>query len=76
MQGMKLPVYGQDGSETGLQFTNNAAWVLMDVLRRSGLVNAELDAQLRRGAPAIAMSRSIRRTFTEMQPPFRDFSAT
>jgi Putative phage tail protein len=43
MQGMKLPVYGLDGSESGLQFTNNAAWVLMDVLRRSGWSIAELD---------------------------------
>ena len=43
MQGMKLPVYAQDGSYTGLQFTNNAAWVLMDVLRRSGWSIAELD---------------------------------
>ena len=43
MQGMKLPVYGPDGSYIGLQFSNNPAWVLMDVLRRSGWSIAELD---------------------------------
>ena len=43
MQGMKLPVYGDDGSYTGLQFSNNPAWVLMDVLRRSGWLIEELD---------------------------------
>ncbi len=43
MQGMKLPVYAPDGSLTATQFTNNAAWVLMDVLRRSGWTSAELD---------------------------------
>jgi Putative phage tail protein len=43
MQGMKLPVYGQDGTLTGLQFSNNPAWVLMDVLRRSGWSIGELD---------------------------------
>ena len=45
MQGMKLPVYGQDGSPAGLQFSNNPAWVLMDVLRRSGWLLAELDVE-------------------------------
>jgi hypothetical protein len=52
MQGMKLPVYGEDGSSSGLQFTNNAAWVLMDVLRRSGWSIAELDV------PSFALAAS------------------
>ncbi len=43
MQGMQLPVYGDDGSLTGLQFTNNPGWVLMDILRRSGWLIEELD---------------------------------
>ncbi|HTM48820.1 MAG TPA: hypothetical protein VL285_09080 [Bryobacteraceae bacterium] len=43
MQGMKLPVYDQDGSAAGLQFSSNPAWVLMDVLRRSGWTLDELD---------------------------------
>src|SRR5258708_32995009 len=42
-QGMKLPVYAPEGSLTGLQFSNNPAWVVMDVLRRSGWSIAELD---------------------------------
>jgi hypothetical protein len=44
-QGMKLPVYDADGALVGLQFTNNPAWVLMDVLRRSGWQLAELDVK-------------------------------
>src|SRR2546430_2672663 len=50
IQGLKLPVYGQDGSLTGLQFSNNPAWVLMDVLRRSGWSLAELDVASFAGA--------------------------
>src|SRR5262249_39731219 len=45
LQGMKLPVYGADGELQGLQFTNNPAWVLMDVLRRSGWRKAGLDVK-------------------------------
>jgi hypothetical protein len=44
-QGMKLPVYGEDGAPAGLQFSSNPAWVLMDVLRRSGWSINELDVQ-------------------------------
>lgn len=43
MQGLTLPVYGTDASYIGLQFSNNPAWVLMDVLRRSGWSIGELD---------------------------------
>jgi hypothetical protein len=43
LKGMKLPVYGEDGSLTGAQPSNNPAWVLMDVLRRTGWSISELD---------------------------------
>ncbi len=43
MQGMNVPVYGLDGSLTGLQFSSNPAWVLMDILRLSGWLIEELD---------------------------------
>jgi hypothetical protein len=42
-QGLKLPVYGGDGSYTGEQFTSNTAWVLLDILRRAGWSLTEID---------------------------------
>src|SRR5262249_11327759 len=35
-QGLRLPVYGEDGSFQSESFTNNPAWILLDVLRRTG----------------------------------------
>jgi hypothetical protein len=43
LNGLKLPAYGQDGSLSAVLHTNNPAWVLMDILRRSGWSLAELD---------------------------------
>ena len=43
VRGMQLPRYATDGSALGETFTNNSAWVLLDVLRRSGWKVAELD---------------------------------
>jgi hypothetical protein len=43
LQGLKLPLYGNDGSYQGDQFTNNPAWVLLDILQRSGWTMDELD---------------------------------
>src|SRR5712692_525600 len=43
LNGLKLPVYGQDGSLSAVLHTNNPAWVLLDILRRSGWSLAELD---------------------------------
>src|SRR5207245_5731350 len=63
-QGMKLPVYGEDGTPAGLQFSSNPAWVLMDVLRRSGWLLAELDVRASLPRPAIAARRSTRSIFT------------
>ncbi len=43
VQGMRLPIYGSDGSYQGDQFTNNPPWVLLDILQRSGWTMDELD---------------------------------
>jgi hypothetical protein len=44
VQGMKLPQYTADGSYAGDQFTNNPAWILLDILQRSGWSLDEIDA--------------------------------
>jgi hypothetical protein len=43
MQGLKLPRYHVDGTPDTKQFTNNPAWVLLDILHRSGWPDAEID---------------------------------
>src|SRR5260370_6689163 len=43
VQGLKLPVYGADGSHISDQFSGNTAWVLLDVLRRAGWSLSEID---------------------------------
>lgn len=43
LQGRRLPTYGVDGSYLGEAFTNNPAWVLLDLLRRSGWSLDEID---------------------------------
>jgi hypothetical protein len=43
VQGMRLDRYGADGSYLGESFTNNPAWVLLDVLRRCGWTREEID---------------------------------
>ncbi len=45
VEGMKLPVYGSDGSYTGERFSSNPAWVLLDVLRRAGWSLPEIDLE-------------------------------
>jgi hypothetical protein len=42
-QGLRLPVYGTDGSYSGEQFSSNTAWVLLDILRRAGWSLGEID---------------------------------
>jgi hypothetical protein len=51
-QGLKLPVYTGDGSYAGEQFSNNPAWVLLDVLRRAGWGTSEIDVASFAGAAA------------------------
>ena len=34
--GLQLPIYGADGSYQNTQFTANPAWILLDILQRSG----------------------------------------
>ncbi|MEO8372909.1 MAG: phage tail protein [Candidatus Solibacter sp.] len=43
IQGLKLPMYGLDGQFLVEQFSANPAWVVLDVLRRSGWKPEELD---------------------------------
>src|ERR1039457_6261414 len=43
VQGLKLPVYGTDGSYIGERFSSNTAWVLLDILRRAGWSLTEID---------------------------------
>lgn len=42
-QGLLVPTYAPDGSYLADQFTSNPAWILLDVLRRSGWTEAEVD---------------------------------
>jgi hypothetical protein len=42
-QGLKLPMYGQDGAPAGEAFSSNPAWILLDVLRRMGWDTPEID---------------------------------
>ncbi len=42
-QGLKVSVYGADGTYTSDQFSSNPAWILLDVLRRSGWAASEID---------------------------------
>src|SRR5271157_1569568 len=43
MQGLIAPTYAADGTYVSDQFTSNPAWILLDVLRRSGWSEAEID---------------------------------
>jgi hypothetical protein len=43
VQGLLVPVYAADGTYISDQFSNNPAWILLDVLRRSGWTAAEID---------------------------------
>lgn len=45
LQGLKLVSYDQDGHAGSAAFTNNPAWILLDVLRRSGWGQSELDVK-------------------------------
>jgi hypothetical protein len=43
LDGLKLPSYEADGSYAGDAFTNNPAWVILDLLRRGGWALSEID---------------------------------
>jgi hypothetical protein len=43
VQGLLIPVYAADGTYLSDQFSSNPAWILLDVLRRSGWSAAEID---------------------------------
>jgi hypothetical protein len=43
LQGLQLEQFDTTGTSLGVSFTNNPAWVLLDVLRRSGWLTTNLD---------------------------------
>lgn len=43
LEGLRLSTYDEDGVFSGEQFSNNPAWVLLDLLRRSGWEESEID---------------------------------
>ena len=43
MRGLKLAQFGTSGGPLGEQFSNNPAWVLLDVLMRAGYSRSEVD---------------------------------
>jgi hypothetical protein len=43
LQGLQLEQFDGTGTSIGVSFTNNPAWVLLDVLRRSGWLTTSLD---------------------------------
>jgi hypothetical protein len=43
IQGLKLESFDSTGASLGEAFTNNPAWVLLDVLRRSGWLTTDVD---------------------------------
>lgn len=43
VEGLKLPEFAADGSYLGESFTNNPAWVLLDILRRCGWELDQID---------------------------------
>ena len=43
VQGLKLPTYGGDGTYIGEIFSDNPAWILLDILRRTGWAVSEID---------------------------------
>src|SRR5262249_44278805 len=42
-QGLIVPTYNPDGTPAGSQFSSNPAWILLDVLRRSGWAASQID---------------------------------
>jgi len=50
VQGLLIPVYDADGGYIGDQFSGNPAWILLDVLRRSGWALSEIDVKSFAGA--------------------------
>jgi len=42
-QGLTIAIYDANGVQTGAQFSNNPAWILLDILRRLGWSAAEID---------------------------------
>jgi hypothetical protein len=42
-QGLSIPIYDSTGAQTSVAFSNNPAWILLDILRRVGWSASEID---------------------------------
>ena len=51
-EGLSIPIYDSTGAQTSVQFNNNPAWILLDILRRVGWNAAEIDIPSFVGAAA------------------------
>jgi hypothetical protein len=43
LQGMQIDIYNQDGTYNATAYTNNPAWVILDILRRCGWSTSDLN---------------------------------
>jgi hypothetical protein len=43
IDGLKIPVYAADGTSLGTSFSNNPTWIILDLLRRIGWADDEID---------------------------------
>ena len=59
VQGLLVPVYGTDGTDISDQFSSNPAWILLDVLRRSGWTAAEIDVTSSHHSAALSMQSAL-----------------
>ena len=76
-QGLQVPVYAADGTYVSDQFSSNPAWILLDILRRSGWAAAEIDLPSFAAAAAYCdQTIDVHRTSTATRSRFRDSSAT
>ena len=42
-QGLNIPIYDSTGAQTSVEFSNNPAWILLDILQRVGWTPSEID---------------------------------
>ncbi len=63
MSGLKLPRYNTDGTAIDAAFTRNPAWILLDLLRRSGWTTDELNL------PSFATTAAYCDEFIELTTP-------
>lgn len=68
-RGLRLPVYGEQGEYLRDEFTANPAWILLDVLQRSGWTLEEIDmASFARAAAFCAEPVEVRDVYGNTRP--------